>query len=370
MADTAQPGTPSRKLEAKHVMFGISGLLAVLGLAGLSHAAVGYALFLLATLVLGAGVGLLAVFALTKWLDNEQLHRAYVSAFWLGAWTYVLAVAALSGYFVHEAFAGRIEWKYLIFGPVALAALIILDVGIWRVIVQRNLPTIARFGDIWNREILDQAAFRKTLVNEVILHRTLLGVSPFRWLRHQLIFWGFGLMFIVEIIAVAFREAFPSFGWADFWHQHDHPLRLTFDLAYDLTGLMMLIGCLLALAFRAMVNGKEDQKFTDTPTTVFLLVVVLTGFWTEGIRLALSPDMAGAGASFAGLAFSFVSPASTAALDTLWIVHALAACGFIAYVPLKRMIHSCATPIGRMLLSQKGLLAEKKRRVIDGLFRN
>ncbi|MGI9463741.1 MAG: respiratory nitrate reductase subunit gamma [Aestuariivirgaceae bacterium] len=370
MADTADPGTPAKAVGARHIMLGLAGLLALFGLAGFSNAAVGYALFLLATLMLGAGIGLLAIFALTRWFDNKQLYRGYVSAFWLGAWTYVLAVAALSGYFVHEAFAGRVGWNYIVFGPAVLAAIIILDIGIWRVIVQRNLPTIARFGDIWSRDALDQPALRATLVNEVILHRTLLGVSPFRWLRHQLIFWGFGLMFVIEVIAVAFREAFPAFGWGDVWHQPDHPIRLTFDVAYDLTGLMMLVGCVLALAFRAMVNGKEDQKFTDTPTTVFLLVVVLSGFWTEGVRLALSPDAAGTGASFVGLAFAVVSPASQATLDVLWIVHALAACAFIAYVPLKRMVHSCATPIGRMLMSQKGLLVQKKRRVIDGLFRS
>ena len=369
MSDTAKHPAPAAGIETKHIVLGVSALLALLGLAGFSHAAAGYALFLIATLILAAGIALLATFTLTKSFDTDALHRAYVSAFWMGAWCYVLSVAALSGYFVHEAFAGRISWNYIIFGPVVLAAIIVLDVGIWRVIVERNLPTIGRFGDLWQRDSLDQAALRETLVNEVILHRTLLGVSPLRWVRHQLIFWGFGLMFMVEIVAVAFREAFPAFGWSDVWHQLDHPLRLTFDLAYDLTGLMILVGCILALVFRAMVNGQEEQKFTDTPTTVFLLIVVLTGFFVEGIRLALAGDYSGAGASFVGLAFAAISPASTGAHDFLWLVHALAACGFIAYVPLKRMIHSCATPVGRLLNSQKALLAAKKRRAIDGLFR-
>lgn len=353
----------------RHRFVALAVVLALIGLIGRSHEAVGYALFLIATLAILAGLGLLAIFALTRAFDTAALRRACVTAFWLGGWTYVLAVAAFTGFYVHEAFAGRIEWRYILFGPAALAAIVILDVGIWRVIVRRNLPTIDRFGDLWQRDSLDQQALRRSLVDEVVLHRSLLSVSPFRWLRHQLIFWGFGLMFLVEIAAVAFREAFPAFGWTDIWYQPAHPLRLAFDLAYDLTGLMVLIGCLMALAFRLMVHGRESQKYTDTPTAAFLLVVVVTGFLAEGGRLAGAGYPEGSWASFVGLAFAPVAPAGPIGADVVWTVHALAACGFIAYVPIKRMIHSCATPVGRLVNSQKNLLAAKKARVIRGLAR-
>ena len=369
MAESAPAAAWPAGFQPRHRLIALAGALVLIGLVGLGHAAVGYALFLLATLAILAGVGLLTIFALTRAFDTAALRRAYVTAFWLGGWTYVLAVAAFGGFYVHEALAGRIEWRYLLFGPAVLAAIVVLDVGIWRVIVQRNLPTIGRFGDLWRRDSLDQPALRRALIDEVVLHRTLLTVSPFRWLRHQLIFWGFGLMFLVELAAVAFREAFPAFGWTDLWHVPDHPVRLAFDLAYDITGLMILVGCVMALAFRAMVNGREDQKYTDTPTAVFLLVVAVTGFMAEGARLAAAGDVPGAWASFVGLAFAPVSPSGPTGIDILWTVHALAACGFIAYVPLKRLIHSCATPIGRLVNSQKALMAAKKTRVMQGLAR-
>lgn len=356
-------------LRFRHVALALAAALVVLGLAGQVHVAVGYALFLIATFSILSGAALLGVFALTRWFDTAALHRAYVSAFWLGAWTYVLAVAALAGYFAHEALSGRIEWRYLLFGPSVLAAIAVLDLGIWRIVVQRNLPTVTRFGDLWRRDALDQPALRRALIDEVILHRTLMKVSPFRWLRHQLIFWGFGLMFMVELAAVAFREAFPSFGWTELWHQPNHPVRLSFDLAFDLTGLMILTGCVLALIFRLAVQGREDQKYTDTPTAVFLLVVVVTGFLAEGARLAASGSPEGSWASFVGLALVPVAPRSPVGTDVVWTVHALAACAFIAYVPLKRMVHSCATPIGRLVGSQKNLMAAKKARVIRGLWR-
>lgn len=356
------------RIGLRSINYAVAGLLVVLGLVGQSHAAIGYALFLIATLLLFSGVVLLGIFALTRWFDTAALRRALVSAFWMGAWAYVFAVASFIGYYVYEAATGNVPFRYILFGPAVLAAIVVLDVGIYRVIVQKNLPTVRRFGDLWNRDSLDQDALSRTLVDEVVLHRSLFAVSPFRWLRHQLIFWGFGLMFLTEIAAVAFREAFPAFGWTELWHVPDHPIRLAFDLAYDLTGLMLLIGCLLALAFRVMANGKPEQKYTDTPTTVFLLVLTVSGFMLEGARLGLEPAGSDtAWASFVGLAFIPISPSSEAAIEALWIFHALAVCAFIAYIPLKRMIHSCATPVGRLANSQKNLLADKKTKVIAGL---
>jgi nitrate reductase gamma subunit len=370
MAITDETNTTEKPPATRYAFLAVAALLLVLGLAGQSHAAIGYALFMLATLMLLAGIIMLGLFCLTRAFDAGTLRRGYGAAFWMGGWTYVFAVSALSGYYVFEALSGRIELRYIIFGPAILAAIVVLDIGIYRVIVQRNMPTIRRFGDLWSREALDQGQMRQTLMNEVVLHRTLLTVHPFRWVRHQLIFWGFGLMFATELLAVAFREAFPAFGWTKLWYDTSHPIRIAFDLVYEVTGLMILVGCLLALGYRAMVNGTQDQKYTDTPTTVFLLVVVVTGFMAEGARLAhMSPDAPGMWASFVGRAFIPISPGSATGEEVIWIVHALAACAFIAYVPLKRMIHSCATPIGRLVNSQKGLLAAKKQRVMEGLAR-
>ncbi|MGI9386506.1 MAG: hypothetical protein ACR2OX_03670, partial [Methyloligellaceae bacterium] len=131
MADISKTNGRAAVSQTKHAMLSIAALLTLFGFVGLSHAAVGYGLFLVATLLLLAGVGLLAVYALTDWFETEGLRRGFVAAFWMGAWGYVWSVAALSGYFISEALGGRIDWKFIIFGPVVLAALVILDVGIW-----------------------------------------------------------------------------------------------------------------------------------------------------------------------------------------------------------------------------------------------
>ncbi len=346
----------------------------LLGLFGLAGAAWGYGLFLLATALLLSGAVLLALYCMTSAFDGDTLRHAFWAAFVAGGSCYVLAVAALAGFYTHETFAGRLELKWIVFGPVVLAAIIALDMGLYRIIYERNRPTIERYSHVLSRDNMDPRAMRSTFIDEVLLHKTLLSISPFRWIRHQLILWGFGLMFAIELLAVVFREAWPAFGFTDIWHTPGNPLRAAFDFAYDVTGLMVLAGCVLALVYRAMVNGKPDQKYTDTPTATFLLAVVVTGFVLEGIRIALAgPAAAHAGTEFAGYAFaglaSALGLASPVAYGTMWYTHVLLVCAFIAYVPARRLVHSCATPIGRLVNSQKAMLALKKERSLTGLLR-
>ena len=73
-------------ISLRSINYVIAGLLVVLGLVGQSHAAIGYALFLIATLVLVSGVALLGIFALTRWFDTAFLRQSFVCAFWMGAW--------------------------------------------------------------------------------------------------------------------------------------------------------------------------------------------------------------------------------------------------------------------------------------------
>jgi MFS family permease len=347
-----------------------AGLL-IAGLAGALSPAWGYGLFAAAAFLLGAGCVLFAVFAFSAAGDTGALQRGFALLLTGGAAAYVLALCALAGHYVHETAQGRMEWHWVLFGPMALAALVILDVGLYEKLVRNNLPTWHRYRKYIRREDADPSAMRRTLMDDVIVHRSLYQVSKLRWVRHTLIFWGFMGMFAAELIAVFLREGLPAFGWRDIWREPGHPVRLAFDFVFDFTGLMVLAGCLLALVWRAMVNATPERKYADTPTTVFLLFVVVTGFVLEGLRIALTLGDAAHAASFVGTAFAW--PVSRLGIDgsgfyqPLWVTHVVAACVFIAYVPLRRLIHTCATPMGRLMNSQKGLLAAKKRGVIGAM---
>lgn len=343
-------------------------LLLALGLVGASSAGVGYGILLLSGLLLLAGTACFSLFILADRLDSEGLPR---SAKWLlasGGWAYLIAVLALSGFYVHEAFAGRFSAKWIIFGPAALAALLVLDVGLYRSLVEKQRPTWLRYGHFISRDLIDRRAMRRTLIDEVILHRTLFAVSRFRWLRHTLIFWGFALMFGTELLAVVFREALPAFGFPDVYANASHPIHAAFKVAFDLTGLSVLLGCILALSWRFHVRGSELRKYSDTPTTLFLLFVVGTGFAMEAFQVSAAGRPAVMAFGFVGYCLSFLVPAASGRVtDAIWLVHVLAACGFIAYVPVWRLVHSCATPLGRLANSQKQMLAAKKQAILGGL---
>ena len=351
-------------------LFVFGAVLFIVGLAGNMPASVGYGLFAASVVLLTGGIGVAAILLLTSAGNGTTLVAAARALLLAGAGAYVLAVFALAGHYAHETLLGRMEWHWVLFGPAVVAALVILDVGLYRKLVVNNLPTWRRYRQYITREGAEPAAMRDVLVDDVIIQRGLWHASKLRWIRHSLIFWGFVGMFATELVAVFLREGLPAFGLRDIWNERGHPIRLAFDFVFDLTGLMVLVGCLLALIWRAIVNGTPDRKFADTPTTVFLLFVVVSGFLVEGWRIAPTLGDGVHKASFVGIAFAW--PVRSLALDPaayrpLWVVHMLAACAFIAYVPLKRMVHTCATPIGRLMNSQKDLLAAKKRGVLGKL---
>lgn len=358
-------------MNARSALAMLAALLVVIGLSGSLAAGWGYALFVLAGLSLAAAALHMTVLGLTRLgAANTLLARAHTLAR-TGVAAYVLALAALAGHYAHETLAGRMEWHWVLFGPLVLAALVAVEWGVYRKLLRAGAPALLRYRAHLRRDQADPAAMRRTLWNDVIVHKSLWRVSRLRWLRHTLIFWGFGLMFVAELAAVFVREAMPAFGWGDPWRVPGHPLRLAFDLAYDVTGLMMLVGCLLALAWRASVQHKPERKFSDTPMVVFLLVVVVTGFLVEGWRLAQAPDAAYHASSFVGQLFAdgmaslgWVSPTLH---KPMWLVHVVASCAFIGWLPATRLIHTCATPLGRLLHSQAGLLAAKKHAVLTGL---
>ena len=359
-------------LSSPAVLRPVAGALAwmALGLSGLVGAGWGYGLFFASLLMLAGAALALALLTLTRAFDAGRLRG---SAMWLGligVWLYVAAVGALAGHYALETLAGRMELRWIVFGPAVLAALVVLDVGLYRVLVGNNLATWSRYRGVIRRDLADPQAMRRTLLDDVVLHRTLRSVSGFRWLKHTLIFWGFGLMFAAELLAVLVREGWPAFGWPDIWEVTTHPVRLAFDFVFDFTGLMVLVGCALAMGWRIAVRGTEERKFADTPSAVFLFLVVLSGFVVEGMRLAALPAELH-GVSFVGTVFAMATPATagpgSTAYEALWLVHVLGSCAFIAYVPARRLVHSCATPMGRLMHSQRELLAAKKNAALAGL---
>jgi nitrate reductase gamma subunit len=370
---SAQPTTT--RMPASYIWLLLTGAsaaaLLALGLAGNLGPGWGFGLLVFGGLSLAVATVLFCFLVFSHRGDAGRLVTASRRSFAIGAGAYVVAIFALGGYYGYETFVGHMELRWIIFGPMVIWALIAFDSGIYRKLVKKNLPAWNRFRRFIRREASDPAAMRKTFVNDVILQRALFHTSKIRWFRHALIFWGFVLMFVTELIAVVVRDAFPAFGWQDVWRSPGHPVRLAFDVVFDVTGLMVMVGCIIALLWRFSVRGKPERKFADAPMSLFLLFVVATGFIVEGWRMAQSPGEPGHQWSFVGQGFAYLmSPLVTAsgtAYQPLWLLHVVAACALIGYLPVTRLVHTCATPIGRLMNSQVGLLAARKIGVLGAL---
>ena len=343
----------------------------VLQLSGQYGAGLGYALLLVSVVFLTGGVAALGLLVFTRKFSAETLTGAMRWLFLVGAWMYVIGVFDLSGHFVMEGLAGRVEMKWLLFGPTALAALALFDIGMYRILYQKNRPSWDRYHRYISRENAEPALMRKTFLEDVVMHSSLFSVSGFRWLRHTLIFWGFALLFGVEVIAVFIREGIPAFGYVDIWEIAGHPVRIAFDFAFDFFGFLVLIGCLLSFLWRLQVGKSEEKKFADTPSVLFLFFVVVTGFVVEAARLAIDGFPAGSCYSFVGWTIARMTSESgqvlAAVYTPMWYFHVFGSLAFITYVPVFRLVHSCATPIGRMMNSQKRILADKRMHSLSGL---
>jgi len=137
--------------------------------------------------------------------------------------------------------------------------------------------------------------------------------------------------------------------------------------------MMIVVGCLLALGWRVAVNATPDRRYSDTPTTLFLLFVVLSGFVVEGLRILSTVTDPVHRAEFVGLAiahlFERADVVVESAYEPWWYIHVIAASAFIAYVPVMRLIHTCATPLGRLANSQKEMMAARKKGVLGAMLR-
>ncbi len=366
MADSAiRQVRISRRRTVLPIVIGV--LITALGLAGQIDAAFGYGALFVSVLLLGAGLVALMLLLFTSLTVAGGTIRWL---FALGGWMYVFGVCALTGFYLLEGLSGRVELHWMLFGPVALAVLIVFDVGVYRAVIQRNAPTWRRYREHIQLSKINSDSMRHTFFSDVVFHSSLRSQSGFRWLRHTLILWGFVLMFLIEIIAVFLREGIPAFGLPDIWELPQHPIRLSFDFAFDFFGGMVLVGCVMAYLWR-FIRNENERKFSDSPSLHFLFFVVISGFIVEGIRISAEAFPAGSGYSFIGYLFASVIPNNASffkeVYSPLWYLHVFGSLAFIAYVPIHRLIHSCATPIGRLMNSQSEMLEQKRLSSLSGL---
>jgi Fe-S oxidoreductase/nitrate reductase gamma subunit len=179
--------------------------------------------------------------------------------------------------------------------------------------------------------------------------------EPYPGITHLFLFWGFVVLLLGTLLIFIQEDITLLLFGTTFIHGSFY---LVFSFVLDLFGLLAVIGLIL-LAFRRYVLRPDrlDNKPEDLISLVLVFLVLLTGFLSEGIRIAVTrPDFERY--SFVGWETSKLfgpSEAAAAGLRPLhaifWWVHLLLAFGFIGYVAYSRLLHLITSPLNQFFKS-------------------
>jgi len=182
---------------------------------------------------------------------------------------------------------------------------------------------------------------------------------------HALFFWAVGLLFIGTLLIMAQADfSQPLFGVRFLKGTFYRFYSVVLDVA-GLVAALMLAG-LLVRRFFVRPDGLETIR-DDYLVHALLFAIIVTGFLTEGVRMAateigINPDLARF--SPVGLLVGgFFTAESARSLSqthkVLWWVHLFLALGFIAAIPYTKLRHLVTTTANYFLadLSPKGSIA-------------
>jgi Fe-S oxidoreductase len=197
---------------------------------------------------------------------------------------------------------------------------------------------------------------------------------------HRGIFYGFVVLFAGTVV-LGFDTDFtkPAFGW-DYFHGNFY---LAYKEVLNLLGTALVAGLLVMMVRRALIRPAKldyarpdrvpgeaqfDRHVYEVGDWVFvatLLVIALTGFLLEGVRIAMDhPGYAGTqfGGWAAAQALGGLNHATLAGLrHGLWWFHGLLAITFVACIPYTKATHMLTS---FMSLSLRDPLAGKRLRPI------
>ncbi|HML33964.1 (Fe-S)-binding protein [Sporomusa sphaeroides] len=163
-------------------------------------------------------------------------------------------------------------------------------------------------------------------------------------LMHLGIFWGFVIAVIGTITVAIHTDAGLPVFQGNFY--------LGLSLLLDLGGLAAIMGIVMAMVRRYVLKpDRLDNKADDAFSLVLILLILITGFLLEGLRIAGTGDLwaawtpVGQAASllFAGL------PQETIIknFQVFWWGHLILAFLFIAYLPYGKLFHILTGPINQ-----------------------
>jgi len=175
-------------------------------------------------------------------------------------------------------------------------------------------------------------------------------------IMHLLLLWGFlGLfagtvLLTVDHYILAFLEG---------------SVYLVFSACLEISGGMLVVGLIWGMTRRYVQRvSRLERRPEDFLVPIWLLLVALSGFLTEGVRLAAQAP-SGAGWSFAGYWVGLLwSPSDppVSLYPYFWWAHAFISLGFIAAIPYSKLLHVLAAPLHIYLSDEPALLVATEMR--------
>ncbi len=179
----------------------------------------------------------------------------------------------------------------------------------------------------------------KRAVLDALLGRRLLQGDLAAGLMHLLVFWGFLILFLGTCLLFVHDYLFSFLTGATY---------LVYSAVLEAGGLMLLAGVLWALVRRYLQRvPRLERRLEDGVVPAWLLLIGISGFLVEGIRLSHQQPSWG-GWSFAGTwAASLFTPSAAEGLyPAFWWGHALLSLGFVAAIPFTKLFHVLGAPAG------------------------
>ncbi|MBW1798063.1 MAG: respiratory nitrate reductase subunit gamma, partial [Deltaproteobacteria bacterium] len=187
----------------------------------------------------------------------------------------------------------------------------------------------------------------KAMFLDVLLQRRLFRQSKTRWLIHSLIFIPFVFRFSWGIVALIASLWKPE--WDPVWAMlnKNHPATA---LLFDLTGIMVLLGVVLAFIRGTIKRHDEIPGLPEQDRLALGLIagIVVIGFFLEGMRIAMTGSPDGSVYAIAGYGVSVLFSNTSGLPEVygyIWYVHAVLTGAFFAYLPFSRLLHIILAPV-------------------------
>ncbi len=195
------------------------------------------------------------------------------------------------------------------------------------------------------------------LLKQVFLHVKILR-ETFPGSLHALIFFGFFLLFIGTLFVMFEYDLGHMILRLKHYIVFKGSFYLVFSFVLELAGLALILGTLGMIVRRYVQRPDQlDNRADDLLLLLGLLLVGISGFFVEGLRIAASGAPPFEKYSFVGWGltslFSKGTPGVKLAHEIVWWLHAAIAFGLIVYIPFSKFKHVVNIPVNILLRSDK-----------------